>query len=142
MLLDLVLALTILLLAGSILWPVVGRGTGKAQQMATALDIATLLRTDRSSATRDRIPTGTRIDLVRRIVTGATGRQVSVPSDLAIEVATGANCMEGSQRFVIIFAPDGRSCGGAVILKRGDQSLAIRVNWLSGIVDVVALPKT
>lgn len=142
MLLELALALTILLLMGAILWPIVGRGTSRAQQTATALDIATLLRLDRSTATLNGVATGTRIDLARRVVTGASGRQVSVPTDVAIEVVTAAGCVEGSQRFVIVFAPDGRSCGGVVALKKEGQVLVVRINWLSGMIDVVELPKS
>jgi general secretion pathway protein H len=141
MLLDLALALTILLLLFAIAWPLVDRGTSTAQQAATTLDIATLLRVDRSSATRDGIATGTRIDVARRTITGANGRQVRVPGDLAIEVTTTSQCIEGLQRFVILFAPDGSSCGGFVVLRKGEQALAIRINWLSGLIDVITLPK-
>jgi general secretion pathway protein H len=141
LLLDLALALTILLLLFAVVWPLVARGTSTAQQAATALDIATLLRIDRSSATRDGLPKGTRIDLTRRMITGATGRRVSIPNDIAIEVTTGAQCIEGARQFVILFAPDGTSCGGVVTLKSADQGFAIRINWLSGMIDVVALPK-
>jgi general secretion pathway protein H len=141
MLLDLALALTILLLMFAVVWPVVGRGTSNALQAATALDIATLLRTDRSSATRDGVPTGTRIDLSRRTFTGATGRRIEVPRDVAVEVTTGPRCIEGSQRFVVVFAPDGSSCGGVVVLRKGGQAYAIRINWLSGMIDVVNVPR-
>jgi general secretion pathway protein H len=141
MLLDLALALTILLLLFAIAWPLAHRGTSAAQHAATALDIATLLRVDRSLAARDGISTGTRIDVGRRMVTSATGRQVRVPSDLALEVTTTAQCAEGLQQFVILFAPDGSSCGGFVVLRKGEHALAIRINWLSGMIDVIALPK-
>lgn len=141
MLLDLALALTIVLLVFAIVWPAINRGTTPAQQAATAQDIATLLRVDRSSATREGTSKGTRIDLARRVVTGATGRQVRVPGDLAMEVTTTAPCSEGLQQFVIRFAPDGTSCGGFVVLRTGEQALAIRIHWLSGMIDVIALPR-
>jgi general secretion pathway protein H len=141
MLLDLALALTVVLLVFAIVWPAISRGTSPAQHAATALDIATLLRVDRSSASRDGVMKGTRIDLVRRMVTGTSGRQVRVPADLAMEVTTTTPCSEGVQQFVIQFAPDGSSCGGLLILKKGDSTLAIRIHWLSGMIDVVALPR-
>ena len=142
MLLELVLALTIVLLMFAIAWPLAMRGTGPAQHSATALDIATLLRIDRSAAAKGGTSRGTRIDLARRTVTGANGRQVTVPEDIGIEVTTTANCIEGVQRFLIQFAPDGSSCGGFVVLRRGEQAVAIRINWLSGMIDVISLPKT
>jgi general secretion pathway protein H len=141
MLLDLMLALTILLLLFAIVWSSPNRGSSAAQQAATALDIASVLRLDRSLATRDGVRTGTRIDLAQRTITGATGRRVTVPDDIAIEVTTASPCIEGGRRFVILFAPDGSSCGGVVVLKRGDKGFAIRINWLSGMIDVVSLPK-
>jgi general secretion pathway protein H len=140
MLLDMALALTILLIISAIVWPFV-RSTSSTQQAATALDIATLLRTDRSSAHNRGIPTGTRIDLDQRQITGSTGRRVAVPTDLAIEVTTGPKCIEGSQKFLIVFAPDGSSCGGVVTLSKRGQAYAIRINWLSGMIDVISLPK-
>jgi general secretion pathway protein H len=141
MLLDLALALTIALLLFAVVWPWVNRGTSPAQQTATALDIATLLRVDRSLAARDGRPTGTRIDLTQRAVTGATGRRVTVPADIAVEVTTASPCIEARLRFVIMFAPDGTSCGGVVVLRKDAQVLVIRINWLSGMIDVVTLPK-
>jgi general secretion pathway protein H len=142
MLLDLALALTILLLLFAIAWPLVKQGTSGVQEGATALDIATILRVDRSLATRDGIATGSRIDVARRTVTSATGREVRVPADLALEVTTTSRCTEGLQKFVILFAPDGSSCGGLIVLRKGQQVLAIRINWLSGMIDVIALPNT
>jgi general secretion pathway protein H len=35
------------------------------------------------------------------------------------------------------FFPDGLSCGGAIALSRADLRLEVRVNWLTGRVDVI-----
>lgn len=140
-LIDVVLALTILLLIAAVVWPMVGHGTSRTQQAATALDIATLLRIDRAAASRNGRPTGTRIDLGERTVIGATGQRVRVPIDLAIEVTTSPQCIEGPQRFLIVFAPDGSSCGGVVKLKKDRQIYAIHINWLTGMIDVANVPK-
>jgi general secretion pathway protein H len=137
---DVVLALTILLLMAAIVWPMVGHGTSRTQQAATALDIATLLRLDRAAASRNGRLTGTRIDLGERTVIGETGRRVRVPSDLTIEVTTSPQCIEGPQRFLIVFAPDGSSCGGVVKLKKERQIYAIHINWLTGVIDVTNAP--
>jgi general secretion pathway protein H len=142
LLLDMALALTILLLLFAIIWPTFGGGTTTLQQSATALEIATLLRTDRTSASATGLPTSTHIDLGRRTVTGATGRRVDVPDDVALEVTTGAACMTAARQFVIVFYPDGSSCGGVVVLKRGSSAYAIRFNWLSGMIDVVHASKS
>jgi general secretion pathway protein H len=141
LLLDLALALTIALILFSIVWSSFGRGTNGAQQMATAVDIATLLRADRNVAIKDARNVGTRIDLTSRTVRSMRGRYVSIPADLTIEVATTQDCMDGSQRFTISFAPDGKSCGGLIILRRNGNAFAVRINWLSGMIDVVHFPK-
>jgi general secretion pathway protein H len=141
MLLDLTLALTLLMLLFALAWPVAGPGTNSARQAAIALDIATLLRSDRSAASSASRATGTRIDLGRRIVVSADGRRVDVPGDVAMTVTTGEQCVEGAQRFAIVFAPDGTSCGGVILLSKGARSYAIRINWLSGMIDVVDGPQ-
>jgi general secretion pathway protein H len=141
MLLDLALALAILLLLFAVAWPVVGRGTSNARQAAVALDIATLLRVDRSFASSKGVPVATRFDLGRRTVIGATGRRIEVPGDLAMTITTAAQCVEGGQRFAILFAPDGTSCGGVIVLGTDNETHAIRINWLSGAVDVAHGPK-
>lgn len=135
MLLDLALALTIVLLLFAVAWPVAGPGTSHARQAALALDIATMLRRDRSLASNQSQPRGTRFDLARRTVTSAAGRHIHVPRDVAMTITTGAPCMEGAQRFVILFAADGTSCGGVVTLSKGVRTYSIKINWLSGMVD-------
>jgi general secretion pathway protein H len=141
MLLEMVLALTILLVLFAVVWPKFGNGTNNAQQVAVAYDIATLLRTDRSLATRDNRQTATRIDLAARTVTGAAGRSILIPRDLDVEVTTARECTEGGQRFIIVFAPSGGSCGGVILLKKKGRAYAVRINWLSGMIDVVQMPK-
>src|SRR5262245_57993562 len=99
MLLDLVLALTIVLLVSAVAWPMLGRGTSSLAHAAVALDIATLLRADRSAAAERGAATGTLFDLEERTVTGASGRRVQVPGDIAMSVTTGVQCIAGAQRF-------------------------------------------
>jgi general secretion pathway protein H len=136
LLLDMALALTILLLLFAIIWPTFGGGTMSLQESATALDIATLLRGDRTTATRTGLSTATRIDLDRRTLVSASGRTVAVPADLALEVTTGAGCVTSLRRFVIAFSPDGTSCGAIIVLRKRAVAYVVRVNWLSGMIDV------
>jgi len=142
LLLDMALALTILLLLFAIVWPTFGGGTTSLQESATALDVATLLRGDRTSAGRTGVPTTTRIDLDRRRLTASTGRHVEIPADMTLEVTTGSACMTSARQFAIVFSPDGTSCGGMVVLKKGGLAYAVRFNWLSGMIDVVHASKT
>jgi general secretion pathway protein H len=136
-LLDMSLALALLLILFAIIWPSLGRGTSKSQQAATALSIVNLFRADRSAAALEGAAKGTQIDLDRRSITSAGGRRVAVPEDLSMKILTGSSCSKGSRQFVIIFAPDGSSCGASLFLGKGSSSYMIRVNWLSGMIDVV-----
>jgi general secretion pathway protein H len=139
MLLDAILALSIALLLAIVIWPLVGARTAGAQIAAAALDITTLLRRDRTAASLQGRPSGTRFDLSRRLVTDATGRSVEIPRDASLEVMTAPQCADGQQRFLITFAPDGSSCGGVLTLREGSLAFRIRVNWLSGMIDVARL---
>jgi len=142
LLLDMALALTILLLLFAIIWPTFGSGTTSLQESATALDVATLLRSDRTAASRIGRSVATRIDLDRRILISSSGRWVEIPADMTLEVTTGTACMTSVRRFTIVFSPDGSSCGGVIVLKKGGLSYAVRFNWLSGMIDVVRASKT
>lgn len=142
MLLDMVLALTVLLLLFAIAWPFLGSHTTSTQQAATALDIATLLRMDRALASKTGVATGTRIDLNQRILVGSNGRQIAIPADLTLEVLTGAACRHSASQFVIAFLPDGSSCGGIVSLAKNNRTYAVRFNWLTGLIDVVESTKS
>jgi general secretion pathway protein H len=141
-LLDMALALTLLLILFAVVWPTLGRGTSKARLAATTLDIVNLLRSDRSAATLEGIAKASRIDLEHRTITNAAGRIVAVPDDVRMEIAAGSSCAKGNRLFLIVFAPDGGSCGASLLLKKGSSIFVIRVNWLSGMIDAVDGGKT
>src|SRR5262249_26202019 len=130
-LLDMALALTLLLILFAVVWPTLGRGTSKARLAATTLDIVNLLRSDRSAAALEGLAKASRIDLEHRTITNAAGRVVAVPEDVRMEIAAGSSCARGNRLFVIVFAPDGSSCGSSLQLKKGSSIFVIRVNWLS-----------
>jgi len=136
-LLDMALALAILLLLFAIVWPTLGRGTTSLRQSATALEIATVLRSDRTTAGIVGRPISTRIDLNARAITGASGQRVEIANDIALDIVTGRGCAAAARQYVIVFSPDGSSCGGVIVLRRGKVAYAIRFNRLSGLIDVV-----
>ena len=109
LLLDMALALAIVLLAAAIIWPAIPRGTSSAGLAATVMDVATMLRADRTGAVRDGQRVGTVIDLDGRTVSDARGRTVKVPRDLTFEVTTATPCSLGDRRYQITFNPDGSS---------------------------------
>jgi general secretion pathway protein H len=47
-------------------------------------------------------------------------------------------CRQRAALSTISFFADGMSCGGAIALTRLDSSYEIRVNWLTGRVEIVS----
>lgn len=137
-----ILALTVLLLLFAVVWPFLGRNTTSSQQAATALDIATLLRMDRTAASKAGSTRSTRIYLNQRVLVGSNGRQIVIPNDLGLEVTTGTSCRRTANEFMIVFLPDGKSCGGVITLEKNHRSYAVRFNWLTGLIDVVETTKS
>ena len=137
-LLDVVLGLAVVLLAARIVWPILPTTTSPARLSAWSHEIAALIEADRVVAARGGRPIATRIDVAdRRFVGGARGQVIQLPRDVTLDVTTTAECTVDSGRFVLGFAPDGRSCGLMLVL-RGPSGVATRVtvNWLTGLVDV------
>jgi len=141
-LLDLVLAVAIFALIVLIALPSLPQGTTPARHAAYALEIAALLKTDRTAAARGGREFATRIDVSARSVAGsANGQIVLLPEDLDLEVIASDLCVTQPGHFAIVFAADGRSCGAVIRVGKGTRDWRIRINWLTGFVDVVA-PQT
>ena len=136
-LLDLLLALLVLSLLMLVALPALVPGTSPSRQEAYAAEVAGLLKSDRAAAAQSGAVVGTLIDVAqRRIVAGSRPRSIQLPSDLALDVTSSAGCGRERGSFVIAFEADGRSCGAVIKLAKGDRSWRIRVNWLTGFVDV------
>jgi len=138
-LLDVVLALAVLAFVVLLVVPALPTGTTAARHSAYAMEIAALLKSDRTAAARSGRVFATQIDVPQRtIMSAASGRNVQLPSDLTLEVLASQVCPSAEGRFAISFAADGRSCGAVIRISKGDQDWRIRINWLTGFVDVVA----
>ena len=85
-----------------------------------------------------RVQIVTEIDAPQRIVrSGATGRVIRVPDDVAFDALLAARCNQRPAGQTIRFFASGMSCGGAIALTRLGVGYEIRVNWLTGGVEVV-----
>jgi general secretion pathway protein H len=141
-LLDLVLAMARLGFVMLMIMPSLPSGTTTARHGAYALEIAALLKSDRTAAARTGTEVATQVDVsARTIVSGATHDAVILPSDVTLDVIASDICNAGNGRFNIVFAADGRSCGAVIRIGKGTRDWRIRVNWLTGYIDVVA-PQT
>lgn len=139
-LIEIVCVLAIIALLAAILLPEIPRGTSRSRLEGYALEIATLLKADRNAAIRQRAATATEIDAAARSVrSGASARAVRVPNDVQFDAALASRCNQREAGSTIVFFASGMSCGGVIALTRLGVGYQIRVNWLTGGVEIVPL---
>lgn len=139
MLLDIVLALAITGLLAYVVWPLIPRNTTSARQAGYAQEIAALLKTDRTAAEREVREVATLVDVPRKqIISGAGAGRIQLPRDVVLDVLASDVCRSGNGRFEIMFAPDGRACGAVLRIAKDGRDWKVRVNWLTGYVDILA----
>ncbi len=106
---------------------------------AYALEIAALLKADRTTALRERARVATSLDRASRtVVSGGGAGQVQLPADVNLDAIVAESCSGRANGAAIDFLPSGMSCGGTIGLARPGTALSIRVNWLTGGVEIVA----
>ena len=139
-LIEIVCVLAIIALLAAILLPEIPRGTSRARLQAYALEVATVLKADRNAAIRRRTAIATEISAVDRSVrSGASERGVRVPTDVQFDAALASRCNQREAGSTIVFFASGMSCGGVIALTRLGVGYQIRVNWLTGGVEIVPL---
>jgi general secretion pathway protein H len=137
-LLEIVCVLAIVALLAAIVVPALPRGTSRARLESYAVEAAAMLKADRDAAIRNRRQIATQIDPPQRLVrSGATGRVIRLPQDVKFEAILAARCNQRPAGSTIRFFASGMSCGGALALTRLGVGYQIRVNWLTGGVEVV-----
>lgn len=142
-LLDLVIAVALLSLLMLMVLPSLPRQTSASRLGAYAAEVAAVLRADRSAASRSGREVGTRVDVAgRKIMGGASSRAVALPNDVTLDLVASDSCRTALNELAVIFAPDGRSCGAVVTLASGRLAWRIRINWLTGFIDVVPPDRT
>ncbi len=139
-LLEVVCVVAIIAMLAAIILPAIPRGTSQARLEAYAIETATLLKADRDAAIRRRIEVTTEVNALSRAVrSGATGRVVRMPDDVVFEALLAARCNQRAAGTTINFFGSGMSCGGAIELTRLGSGFQVRVNWLTGGVEVVPI---
>ena len=137
-LLEVVCVLAIVAILAAILLPIVPRGTSRARLESYAIETAAMLKVDRNIAMRNRVQVATLVDApARRIRSGATGRVVQIPDDVVFDAMLAARCNQRPVGATISFFASGMSCGGTIALARPGMGYQVRVNWLTGGVDIV-----
>ena len=142
-LLEIICVLAIVGLLAEIALPAIPRGTSRARMEGYALDIAALLKGDRNAAIRRRGQVATALSAQSQTVrSGATGASVQLPADVAFDAILAQRCGGRAAGKTIDFFPSGMSCGGTIALSRKGVGFEVRVNWLTGGVEVVSTDKT
>jgi len=138
-LLEMVCVIALVAMVAAVLLPFVPRNTSKARLQAYALEAASLLKADRNAAIRRGVDVSTLVDAPSRAIrSGATAQLIRIPDDVPFEALLPHTRRQRAALSTISFFADGMSCGGAIALTRLDSSYEIRVNWLTGRVEIVS----
>jgi general secretion pathway protein H len=137
-LLEAVCVLAIIATLAAVLLPMMPRATSRARLEAYALEAASLLKGDRTAAIRHHQAVATAVDATSRSVrSGATGQVIRVPEDVVFNAVLPVRCNQRPAYSTISFFASGMSCGGTIFLARLGRGYEIRVNWLTGVVEIV-----
>jgi len=137
-LIEILCVLAIIGMLAAIILPAIPRSTTRAKLESYAVATAALLKSDRSAALRRQIQVATQVDAASRSIrSGATGRVIRLPNDVALDAILASRCADRMAGRSIDFFPSGMSCGGVIALSRPGMGVEVRVNWLTGGVDIV-----
>ena len=140
--LEMVCVIAIMAILASLALPRLPHATSRVRLESYAFEMAALLKTDRAAALRRHHPVATIVDAKARLVrSGATGRSIQLPYDITLDALLAAYCDGYSANSRIAFFPTGMSCGGLITLRRPGNGYEIRVNWLTGGIEVVPLSR-
>jgi general secretion pathway protein H len=139
-LLEIICVLAIIAILAAIALPTIPIGTSRPRIEGYALETAALLKADHHAAQRQRKEVATVVDAPSRIIrSGVNGRAVRLPADVKVEAVLATRCNNRLAGATIRHFPSGMSCGGAIALTREGVGYQVRVNWLTGGVEVVAV---
>jgi general secretion pathway protein H len=138
-LLEMVCVIALVAMIAAVLLPFLPRHTSRSRLQAYALEAATLLKADRNTAIRRRADVSTLVDAPSRAIrSGATSQIVRIPDDVRFDALLPKTCRQRAALSSISFFADGMSCGGSIALSRLDTAYEIRVNWLTGRIEIVS----
>ena len=142
-LLEVVCVIAIMAILAAIATPLLPHGTSRTRLQSYAVATAALLKADHQAAVRRQTQIATDVDAMSRLVrSGATGRVVRVPDDVAFNALLPARCGHHLGGSAIRFFSSGMSCGGVISLTHLGVGYEVRVNWLTGGVEIVPFNHT
>lgn len=138
-LLEMVCVLAIIALLAAVLLPFIPRETSRSRLQAYALQAASLLKADRDAAIRRHISVATLVDAGGRAIrSGASQLAIRIPDDVRFDAVLPETCQRQAALSTIRFFANGTSCGGTIALRRFEAGYEVRVNWLTGRVEIVS----
>ena len=138
-LLEMVCVLALIAMMAAVLLPFIPHQTSRSRLQAYALQIANLLKADRNAAIRRGVDVSTLVDAGGRAIrSGATAGMVRIPDDVRFDALLPQTCNRRAALSTISFFASGMSCGGTIALTRLDAGYEIRVNWLTGRIEIVS----
>jgi general secretion pathway protein H len=142
-LIEVVCVLSIVGLLVMVALPAMPTKTTQSRLAGYAVEISTLLKADRNAAIRQRALVSTSLSAAAHFVKSGAGEgTVRLPPDVALDAILATRCGDRIEGSKIEFFPSGMSCGGTIAIARGSSGFEIRVNWLTGGVEIVPLNKT
>jgi len=137
-LVEMVCVIAIIAMLAAILLPHISRATSRPRLEGYAVETASLLKADRTAAMRRRVAIATQVDASERYLrSGSTGRVLRVPDDVTFSATLPIRCNDRPAFSTISFFATGMSCGGTIVLSRLGAVYEIRVNWLTGGIEIV-----
>jgi len=138
-LLEMVCVMAIIAMLAAVSLPLIPHRTSRSRLQAYALQAASLLGADRNAAIRRHVEIATLGDAATRSVrSGATAAVVRIPDDVHFDALLPRTCNHHEALSTISFFPDGMSCGGTIALTRLDMRYEVRINWLTGKIEIVS----
>jgi general secretion pathway protein H len=134
-----VCVLALIAMMAAVLLPFFPRHTSRSRLHGYALEAATLLKADRNAAIRRGTEIATLVDPGSRVIrSGATADAIRIPEDVQFEALLPRTCSRREAFSTISFFATGMSCGGAIALSRGETGYEVRVNWLTGRIEIAS----
>ncbi len=135
-LLELLVVLVLVVLAVTLIPPMLSRGVPGAELRAAARAVAGGLTEARSRAIARNTEVTLTVDVEARTFAIGGGRPRSMPQALSLSLVTAQSEQLDEARGGIRFFPDGSSTGGRITLSRGERNYDVTVDWLTGRVSV------
>jgi len=137
-LLEMVCVLALIAIMAAVLLPFFPSHTTRSRLQGYVLQTAALLKEDRNSAIRRGTGVATLVDTGSRVIrSGASADMIRIPDDVRFETVLPRTCNHREALSTIRFFGSGMSCGGVVTLARENVGYEVRVNWLTGRIEIV-----